>query len=361
MNPIIRRLANLYAMLLRLYPPSFYADFADEMQTTFIDALDDSAQHGKFALIRICLIELYSLPGVLVRAHWQARSVAIMETARVSWFEMLCAAIPFMLYLTFPIIQPLQFDLGAVVILFFLVAFFVSMFVGIFKGLPLWSLPALGLSLAILNYFVFGSLGMGLLFIVFNNLFGLASVLFPFVNETMPQIFRMIFDSGISYLAIVLLALVVALMSAFIKPFHSFYQRIHKDWTLFPFALYGIMPLTILISFDEYNGNVPYEVGIGLVLLAGLWLYLRFTQPGPKLLVLGISITLAMAIQAIGKWILIPSQSWLEIIYPITVDQITQSEVINTIEIWFWVMVAVFLPALFGLLPNRKQSLAKQI
>lgn len=167
-----------------------------------------------------------------------------------------------------------------------------------------------------------------------------------------PPFLRAIFGSGFPYLGIIVLTLVVILITASIKPLRLFYQRIRDDWTLLPFALFGIMPLVMVISFDEYQGDAPYQIGMGLILLASLWLYLRITQLRRKLLVLGIGITLAMAIEAIGKWILVPSQAWGVLFQWNTIEQATQLEVISIVYTWFWVMVVVFLPALLGLLPR---------
>lgn len=261
---------------------------------------------------------------------------------RVSWRELLVTAVPFLLYLAFPIIQGLRFSLGGVVILFLVGTLFILMIVGMVKGLPCWSLPAMGLLLVILNYLMFGILG----------------ILFQVFTATPPLFLREVFGSGFSSIGILVLTLVLILVTALIKPLRPFFQRIRDDWTLLPFALYGIMPLVIFISFDGYQGNIPYEIGMGLGLLVNLWLYLRIAKLGRKLLVLGIGITLAMAIEAIGKWILIPSQSWVERVQPYSIEQTIQGEVTSTVYTWFWVMIIVFLPALLGVLPRSTRLTA---
>ena len=120
------------------------------------------------------------------------------------------------------------------------------------------------------------------------------------------------------------------------------------------FALFGMLPLNIFISFDDYQGSVPYEIAMGLVLLASLWLYLRTTQLWRRLIVLAVGMVLAMAIEAIGKWILIPSQVWGGFEWH-TIEQSQQVIVSGTIQTWFWVIVAVLLPALIGWLLRLKQ------
>lgn len=254
---------------------------------------------------------------------------------RVSRLELILTAFPFLAYLALPIMEGLRFNGGALVILPLLVALFILPVVGAVNGMPRWSLPALGLLLVVLNYMQFGILG----------------VFFVLVTATPPLFLREIFGSGFSYIGIIVLTMLIILVTASVKSLHPFYQRIRKDWTLLPFALLGIVPLAILLSFDEYQGDVPYQIGIGLILLASVWLYLHSARPGRKMLILGIGITLAMAIEAIGKWILIPGQPWVN-----DIEQTIQGEVTGAVSTWVWVMVVVLFPALLGLLPQDKQA-----
>ena len=254
----------------------------------------------------------------------------------LSWLELMCAAIPFLLYLAFPIIEGLRFNWAAVVILLLLGTLFILMVVGLCKGIPRWSMPGLGLLLAVVNYFLLGLMG------------GLLVAL----NLVPVSLLREVFGSGFSNVGIIVLTLVVLLVTASIKPLRPFFQRLREDWTLLPFALYGVMPVMMYARFDEYQGSVPYEISIGLILLVSLLLYLRNSQPSRKLLALGIGITLAMAVEAIGKWILIPSQTWVDLLQLYPVEQTIQGEVTSTVYRWFWVMVVVFFPTWLGLLPR---------
>lgn len=336
MKPIRLRLIGVYRWLLHWYPPEFRDEFADEMQRVFADSLAEAAKRGSAAVMWICLKELRDLPGAILREHWRARSKAMLETnLRVSWRELLYTAIPFLLYLVFPNVKGLQIGWAGAVILLIPVVLIISLIVGLFKGIPRWSLPAFGSLLAILNY---------ILFSLKDPNFSPFASLSPF--------FRQLFGAGFPFVGIIVLTLMIILVTAIIKPLHSFFQRIRDDCTLLPFALFGIMPFVIFISFDEYQGDVLYQIGMGLVLLISLWLYLQSTQPGRKLLILAIGITLAMAIEVVGKWIIVPSQNWGIWFQWHTVEQAMQIEVTSTIFTGFWVLIIVFLPALLGLLPR---------
>lgn len=337
MSRIVSLLTQVYSALLRLYPSRFRIEFTDELQSVFSDAMSEAARQGKRKLAIAFLRELRDLPGAALREHWLQRSESIMgNKPRASWLELLGAATPFLLYLAFPIVRGLQIGWAGAVIVLIAGVLIIVMIAGLFKGMPRWSLPGLGFLLAVLN----------------GILLSFEDPIFTALNSILPLLPRGFLGAGFPYVGVIVLAGIVVLATATIKPLRPVFQRIWEDWTLLPFALYGMMPLVIFISFDEYQGDMPYQIGIGLVLLASLWLYLRNTQPGQKLLALGIGITLAMAIDAIGKWIIVPSQNWSIWFQWHTVEEATQIEVISTVYAWFWVMIVVFLPAWLGLLPR---------
>lgn len=333
-------IVRAYALVLHLYPREFRDEFGDEMRDVFADAIHEATQTSFVAVAWFCLSELRDLTITIWREHRRVRSKAMIENhPRLSWRELLCAAIPFLFYLVYPIVESLRISWGGLVFLLFLGTLFILMTVGLFKGLPRWSLSAFGLLLLIFDYMLFGILG----------------ILFLGITGTPPLFLREIFGSGFSFTGLALITLVILFATATIKPLRPFFQRMREDWTLLPFALFGIVPLLTFLSFDEYQGSTPYEIGMGLVLLASVWLYLRNTQLERKLAVLGTGITLAMAIQVIGKWVLIPSQRWVDVLQPHAVEQTIQGEVSNTIYTWFWIMVAVLTPAVLGLLSRPPQ------
>lgn len=61
----------VYALLLRLYPHRFQAEFRAEMQAVFVASVNEAAQGGPARLAATCLRELFELPGNLIREHFQ--------------------------------------------------------------------------------------------------------------------------------------------------------------------------------------------------------------------------------------------------------------------------------------------------
>jgi len=55
--------ARVYALLLRLYPRRFRAEFAEEMQAVFAEAMAEATERGVAAFIAVCLGEMRDMPG----------------------------------------------------------------------------------------------------------------------------------------------------------------------------------------------------------------------------------------------------------------------------------------------------------
>jgi hypothetical protein len=108
MNWLIR----VYAALLRLYPQHFRAEFGDEMQRVFADAVNDAARRSLIAVVKVCAREVWELPAVLVREHWsnfkEGQMSAIPDASEAaarqnmpstrSWQAALATALPFLVY-----------------------------------------------------------------------------------------------------------------------------------------------------------------------------------------------------------------------------------------------------------------------
>mgnify|MGYP000881659560 CR=1 FL=1 len=63
MTDVMRFLTAVYARLLRLYPPGFRAEFAEEMLAVFSAALEDARAAGAWPAVRCILRELAALPA----------------------------------------------------------------------------------------------------------------------------------------------------------------------------------------------------------------------------------------------------------------------------------------------------------
>lgn len=88
MNIIVRVATWVYALIVRLYPCAFRAEFEDEMRAVFAaaaaDAAADAAAVGRVALIGVLWRELRDCPGNLLVAHWQGAHTRIKEASMLT-------------------------------------------------------------------------------------------------------------------------------------------------------------------------------------------------------------------------------------------------------------------------------------
>lgn len=71
-----RLTTRIHARLLRLYPPQFHADFADEMQDVFAQAVSETPD--TFALLSLLTLELRDLPLRLLQEHLRERREPVL-------------------------------------------------------------------------------------------------------------------------------------------------------------------------------------------------------------------------------------------------------------------------------------------
>lgn len=66
----MKQMMDVYRESLKLYPERFRAEFGEEMELAFSDAVSEAAQGGRTSLIQLVLHELAHWPGTFLREHW---------------------------------------------------------------------------------------------------------------------------------------------------------------------------------------------------------------------------------------------------------------------------------------------------
>jgi hypothetical protein len=208
--------------------------------------------------------------------------------------------------------------------------------VGLAAGAPRWFLPYLGFILSIINLFthtlVFPPSWSG----------------FPFLEQA-SRFIRGFVRQGTVWIGVVVLSILLVLIAALIPKFRPLYRRLRDDWTLLAFVLYGTVPLAILLTFDDYQGEDLYVLVANLVLVIGGWFYVRNQNPWKRYLILFTGLTLSMAVAAVGKaviykyfWVGVRHFTW-------------QSETMSTVTLWVWLALFMLTPLALNLLPPAKK------
>ena len=308
---------RIYRLILRAYPTEYQEAFGDEMCTTFLEGACEAKVRNSLGFF--ILREVRDMPGVLIGAYWEGWKKKIQDSLQVlyevtrdsdlppaapdgrdSWKQVLFEwglffffGITLILatYLPNPgLTADWQRDftfLGRFIIPLTLPIFLF----GLARGLPRWAYPSGGL---LLSYYGF-ILNQTSLWLFVAILFLAASTLALTAILTDPQ---------------------PSLLPISIR---RILQSLSLDWTRLSYALYGAMPLVILLAFDDsrYNNRTPYFAFSVLAMMAGgLFYSLSRHKPmqmiallaGVTFSVLGAWLDRVSFTNGLLNWIIVPSR-----------------------------------------------------
>lgn len=337
---------RLYALLLYLFPSSYRQEYGDELQAVFDLSLDDARKEGTWVILRLICRELSGLPRALIYEHLrQMRKVRMIKKLSAgldfkpgSTWEALFALVPLFLAilftssvsLVFSYLREFSSDLENVFAYVLVGLFFVLLLLGFVKGFPRWSMPYLGILLALLSVYQFSVA----LYAYYGRypIYERSWILGEFVNQAYLW-------SGLT-LVVLLLVMASAIFPVFLK--------IRRDWTVLSFLVYGASPFAVLLAFDEYQLTDPYILVIFIVQVLGVWSYLHAHDKWKRFLNLFAALTLSMWIVAIGKVILLPSQTWT---YALEAGW-WKKELLGPVLMWIWLSVTMLIPLIIGTFPR---------
>jgi hypothetical protein len=249
---------RLYVVLLRLYPPHFRAEFAEEMQEVFVDATIEARERSVLAVLRIVAREFKDTPLSLARENWHAfthkegtmdrnievngglgdeGSSAPVSAPQATWWQAILAGLPHLLY-------PLSIEIdslvrvlssGTVRIYFLNDVFWVLVVVALVFGWrrkwPRWSASWVGYGLV---------------------------MLFDFLINTAQTYYGSLLENE----AVVLWLLITMAV---------FFWIAKRDWLSGLLVVLPVVPMfSTYISLDGVKGTVPealYFVAVGLLMM----------------------------------------------------------------------------------------------
>lgn len=375
MNWFLKIVRRLYALGLFAYPAAYRLAYGDELQAVFALRLQETAQRGKLALLRLLVCEALALPRAVLDAHRQARSKAM--AGRRLWQvsfrsgsrrEAAAALAPFVLLGAAPAMLGtlhLTTLLPAwllIALAFGLLAGFLgALVIGLANRAPRWCLPYFGLPLGFVSVVVVSewlSHGGGWALPswwtggrrAINAVFDLLARwnLEPSLSMTY-WLLRQITYQGTLWIGLMLIPIAVILMAGILPPLRPLYARLRADWTLLSFVLYGATLIMVFLTFDDYVNEEPYVLLATLLLAGGGWAYLRSRRHWQRLLSLLLGAALATAAAATGKAILYASADW-----PGSRFFTWQTETMSTVVEGAWMLLILSVPALIALLPKGR-------
>lgn len=341
-----------YALLLQLFPKSYRYEYGEELQAVFNLSLKDALKTGKLETARVVLRELISLPKAIVHEHLRERKKSMggrfslpFEFAPGSRSEALAALAPLLILVvltngTYILFSSLGVWPGWMVNAFvysLISLFLILLLLGLANGLPRWSMPYLGMLLALFSVYSISVL----IYAYYGgyDLYERSWFLGALVNQ-------MYMWSGL-----IVFVLLVVMASAILPAFKQF----RRDWTLLCFLVYGTAPFAVVLAFDDYQQVESFTLLALSIQALGIWFYLKTHGKWKRFLVLFAGLTLSMWAVGISKVILAPSQPWFR---GNALDW-WGPEMMSPVIMWAWLAVGMLLPSVIHFFPKvRKSTLA---
>ena len=291
-------LIHAYAILLRLYPTSFQAEFADEMLAVFAATVTEAA--GWQILARVCWREWRDAPVAIIRAHFEERRYS-MDTSpnplldeRISWAGLLAGLWPFLIFgpftvlMAYPYPYPAWRDAAWVqtsLLILYLLPLAIGFFVGWAKRWPRWAYPYAGMALTLLTGGV-------------TALLHYVPLLDPIWNGSA---FAQLLTINA---ALLFVAGACVLLSRGWRPLRALYDGVRQDWTRLSFGLYLFASLMFAgVDHDEDPALTPAVFLPTVIVLFGALVYLRSTTTTRRALALVIGYAVAVLVRTMdGVW-----------------------------------------------------------
>jgi hypothetical protein len=303
---------RLYALLLRLYPTDFRAEFGEEMTAVFTQALADAQQRGRPALLIWYGREFASLLAMLMREQWRSwrREEVVMnptisvnhtldtdQSERATPLAILAGMLPFVLSGLVYVLKGVNYHaplawlgrgtsglhgyLDLIVLGFALI----GLGIGWAQRFPRWSYAYLGVT-------VMNSVWLADVSTSGFRLFG-----YTFGREQW---------GWRGWLPLLALIVLMLLLTRSLRPLAQLLQDIRRDWTLLSFALYAALAWLFLgVAYDNkswYDQTLYLPLNLFLQMLAltgGAFFYMCGRRQWLRALALPIAFILTVPISAL--------------------------------------------------------------
>jgi hypothetical protein len=351
-------LIRVYAALSRLYPHRFRAEFRDEMQSVFADAVNNAARRGFVALMKVCARELWGLLTALLREHWSSyreghmtpipdmREAAAQQDvpSSGSWLAALATAFPFLVYgLTLVIERIVMPDMYGrtsltpeplLVRLIGYLILLIGLGAGWVKGFPRWA--------------------VGYISVVFVTILWWMDLAAPHLRSLGIVISNDWYER-LGWRALIPFGVMTVTALAWtrsLRPLRQFVVGIWEDWTRVSLVLYGFFVWLMLVagsdSFHHPLLNVSMLVGTCILALgAGVYARVGGTWRGVAVLLLALFASGCIGgLITAGGYSTVPSSSSLKQ-WPWYIEAL---RVLVVMSAWAGVM---YMPGLLGMIRRR--------
>jgi hypothetical protein len=307
----VRWLVRLYGLALLLYPKGSRREYAQEMQAVFSLKAQDAAQQGAFPFLHFACREACSLPRAILSSYLDERKVIMKRLisdlnpdAPLNTWKVTAVFLPFLIALLYSVANRMNGTIAAILGITMLVLLIATWITGLATGLPVWTLPSLGMLFFFFYILILRGTAQAFIYgTVMLRLYGG----WPHELSLGIQMMLLVSLGTILTVAITWLGLLGLIP--------HFRERIQKDWTLLSFLLYG-MAIMPLFMDDPFTHLLNYQFTCLLLLALGAALYLKMPRHWQRILALIIPVVLSQAIFALGLYQTYPLESWINLADP---------------------------------------------
>lgn len=360
MNFLVRILEIIYRWMLTCYPQDFRNEFSNEMQVVFLQVANQSNKGNLRKLLGTFLRELKDWPGLVLTEHIYSMKEKHMnpndlrmKTLKKSDFYLtltifLMPALPGIVVLIFGP-NALSNRIGSILVICLLTFVFLTIGFGFVKGFPIWTIPYLGV---VVNGIVMLKISHPL----WNEFYIKVQQSIGYSTKTLQvRILYQALRAGFAWLCVFIVIGLLLLLLSTLSHTRKLTQRIRLDWSLFSFMIYSGLVFNLFLIFDEYTHDEIWQILSWATLAAGVWIYLKSKSTRARVLALFSGASLTFWIAAIGKWIILPLQSWGSW-YGYDHWAYRRFEFWSTLAQWGWVMFFMAIPALLNMINSTKTT-----
>jgi hypothetical protein len=210
---------------------------------------------------------------------------------------------------------------------------------GLKQGFPRWTVPYLGVAVASIVI-------LGPSWRIWDFLYSDVQRAIGYYTKTLQVrvLYQALMWGFFWFLVFVSAILLILLLMAWPRT-RPLAQRIRLDWTLFSFMLFGGAVLQLELVFEEYAYDELWKIACRGCLALGAWICFKNADHRKRILYLLVGVTLSYWIAAVGKWYLVPLQTW-GAFHGYQYETYRWFEFWSTLAEWGWVTLFMLIPAL---------------
>jgi hypothetical protein len=225
----------------------------------------------------------------------------------------------------------------------------VILILGLIQGFPRWTIPYLGAV-------VIGIATVQAVFPIWGLFADHVKMMIKYYTKTLTaRIQYSALLNGFFWLIPFLILILIILLLMVWPRTRSLAKQIRQDWTLLSFMIFSSIVFGLELIFEEYAYDEVWKIVCRVCLALGAWIYFKTANQRKRILTLLAGVTLTYWIAAIGKWIVLPLQSWGSW-YGYDHWTYRRFELGSTLAGWFWAVFFMLIPALMRLIPPRQQN-----